>query len=328
MNFIASIFFLITLCLIMHDLINYKYQKKYHSCFFIFMYFILIIILLQTKKHIVLQPLLMILGFSLILDIGCLKHDFSIFMMDVLFFIFVYTIKESLFILNVFFGIDSYFYTIIICITLLLFAYFYKIKQNSLFTVPRKESFIYISLSLISILLLYIFSLQNEIIEYHLAKNTVSYILFGQVMILFFVVVLVYYYINYVARSNRYENLLNQIEIENEYKQKYYETLKNKQDELSKIIHDVKNHLLVINNLNSMQATSISKDLIDDLDRHHIKKYSNSNILNIILINHQTHLLKYGSAKFKAVIIFFLGQGVDFKIYVCILFIMFFPVYL
>lgn len=64
----------------------------------------------------------------------------------------------------------------------------------------------------------------------------------------------------------------------------YYEMMKNREEEVRKINHDIKNNLQVMYSLDDI---SKRKDMIEkissNLDKHYMKKYSTQDILNVVL---------------------------------------------
>lgn len=92
---------------------------------------------------------------------------------------------------------------------------------------------------------------------------------------------------NAITRNNQMKTELLQYQQQSEYQYEYYQRLERQYQESRKIIHDIRNHLLTMEQLIQLQDTTLfsqySADVHGMLNRLGMKYYTDNRVLNIIL---------------------------------------------
>ena len=100
-------------------------------------------------------------------------------------------------------------------------------------------------------------------------------------------VILIIYIISKLSICRKYDESVeenNFLREKEKMQLSYYEMMKDKEDEVRKINHDIKNNLQVMYGLNDEDKRKEMIDKINsNLDKHYLKKYTTHDILNVVL---------------------------------------------
>lgn len=208
----------------------------------------------------------------------------------ILFFIIVFLDSLCYFIVGLFISDNSlltinYFR---ICSSSILLVFFYSIvnklfNDSKLNKVPKGELLIFFLITLFSILLIYIFSLEYDYIELPTHKFFTIFIIVG----LIFVDIIVFHYLEYINTLNEIKEQKLLEEQQKEISERYYDNLKVQYHNTRQLIHDFKNHLQMIDIAYTQKNYSLAKKLINlyciESSNSILLLETNSEILNIIL---------------------------------------------
>jgi len=86
-----------------------------------------------------------------------------------------------------------------------------------------------------------------------------------------------------VVKNREFKHKLEMMEQQNELSNQYYEEMERSYNESRKIIHDIRNHLNVLEQTKQLQDEEYFKDLHSLLNSLGLKYYSENRILNIVL---------------------------------------------
>ena len=103
----------------------------------------------------------------------------------------------------------------------------------------------------------------------------------------FVVLILLFYFVNKLKIYTKYDEYKSENKFLKEKEQmqyEYYEMVRKREENVSKISHDIKNNLQVMLKLNDeKEKLSIAEDINDSLNKYSLVRYSSQDILNVIL---------------------------------------------
>lgn len=136
--------------------------------------------------------------------------------------------------------------------------------------------------------------MQCDVQEYE--HNEVELLLF----LLGLVLINIYFlsYTSYMQHSNELQVRLKQQKEEEKLTKNYYEHMELNYSECKRILHDVKNHMQVLEAIyqagDHKVATEYANTLSEDIERFYPKEYSSNRMINVILYDKLTETEKYG----------------------------------
>lgn len=201
------------------------------------------------------------------------------------FFILVFIDSLSYFITGfVYSNSTIYFRSLTSSIMILFFntMLFNVFRFSRIEKIPKFEAILFLSITVFSVSLIYIFSLGYANISYN-HKIITIFIIIGLVLLN----IIVFHYLEYIHKNHILKEQIFQEELKKNMMSQHYQDMKKQYEETRKLIHDFKNHLLTMsiayeNGKNDM-AKNIMDQFIKESNNIKIKFTTGSDILDIIL---------------------------------------------
>lgn len=142
--------------------------------------------------------------------------------------------------------------------------------------VPKKQFAVFIFLPALNVLVLYILSV--------LAADRIdNLIMLLMALLLAILNVLTIYFFDYIIKAENLQQKMELMQIKMDSQYAYYKQLETMNDQSQKMIHDIKNHLQVIQALKNEEANEYANRILDIVDNSTLKFRSCNKLLNIIL---------------------------------------------
>lgn len=172
-------------------------------------------------------------------------------------------------------------------------ASMFKFKDLKEFELNISEYIIAASpmiMNLINIMFVFIIFAQNKMLDHK------KFVLFFVIYMLMTVanIFLINVIINIIVKNSKlkYEGLIVEEKIGSQYK--YYNTLKENQEKVRKLSHDINNHIMCMESMNGEEREKYKKKIYEELDYNRNRINSGSMILDIILSEKYKECKKYG----------------------------------
>lgn len=299
---IDFIVYLTTNSIISFILLSYlddKYISKYKKNFYISFYIIFFIgISIINFFDIPLLNLICNLLCFIFIDLIAYKHEsiFDFYRDVIYFFLLIFLDTITFFIVGLIYQSNENINIFRILSASLIVLFFNMILRRYIsFTeienIPVKEIIIYLIITTFYIFVMYILSINYDLLNNKFSKGIILFFVIGQIII----DVIIYYYLNFVGLSYKMKNKIIEANQQLEIKRIYYTNLKKSYEENRKIIHDFKNYILVLENTyekNKNVADNLKEQLYKTLDTSKAKYRTSSEILDIILMDKENEAIK------------------------------------
>ena len=205
------------------------------------------------------------------------------------------------------YGVNSsslYFFRSVSSSVMLIFfgSLFLRIfKKSSFSKVPKVEVLIFFLVSLFSLVLIYIFSIEYDYLELEIHK-------FFTIMIIFCLILLdllIFHYMGYISKHYDIKEILYLENQRSKLTTKHYTSLKEQYDATRNLIHDFNNHLISVKTAYSVNNPIIAEKLILQFKDSCIETQLNFNtgiILLDIILNDKYLLASNLGIDFKFII--------------------------
>lgn len=145
-------------------------------------------------------------------------------------------------------------------------------------------------MNLINIMFVFIIFAQNKMLDHK------KFVLFFVIYMLMTVanIFLINVITNMIVKNSKlkYEGLIVEEKIDSRYK--YYNTLKENQEKVRKLSHDINNHIMCMESMDGNEREKYKKKIYEELDYNRNRINSGSMILDIILSEKYKECKKYG----------------------------------
>lgn len=145
-------------------------------------------------------------------------------------------------------------------------------------------------INLVNIMFVFIIFAKNKMLDHN------KFVLFFVIYMLMTVanIFLISVITNMIAKNSKlkYEGLIVEEKIDSRYK--YYNTLKENQEKVRKLSHDINNHIMCMESMDADEREKYKKKIYEELDYNRNRINSGSMILDIILSEKYKECKKYG----------------------------------
>jgi two-component system, LytTR family, sensor histidine kinase AgrC len=162
-----------------------------------------------------------------------------------------------------------------------------------------KKQFIFLSIfPILNIVVIYVITI---LAAYSLDRNTTNYIIMLMATISAFLNLAIIYFFEYVSKADKLENDITLIQQQAEMQYNYYHQLEAKYEQSQKIMHDIKNHIGLLEHLYKSECGGIgltyTQKIYTKINELGMKFNSHNRILDII-VNDKIQLCEISGIEF------------------------------
>lgn len=287
-DFFVYLITCITINILLFKQLLIKYEKRRSWCFiiFVFLFLTLAVSIINMLQIPFLNLLAVFITYMLLktmlFNVNVMENIGS----DLLhFFILVFIDSLSYFITGFIYSNSTiYFRSLTASIMILFFnsMLFNIFRFSRIQKIPKFEAILFLSITIFSILLIYIFSLGYANVSNN-HKIITIFIIIGLVLLN----IIVFHYLEYIHKNHILKEQIFQEELKKRMMNQHYQDMKKQTEETRKIIHDFKNHLLTMSIAYESGKKDMAKNIMDqfikECNNTKIKFTTGSDILDIIL---------------------------------------------
>lgn len=201
------------------------------------------------------------------------------------YFVLVFLDSLSFFIAGIIYPSDiGYFREFTSCVMVLFLStiLFGKFRSSKFEKVPKQEILLFFSITVFSVLLIYIFSLEYSIIQSS-HKIVIFFIIIGLVILN----IIIFHYLEYINKNYELRERISQEKIKSQMMNQHYLDMNELYKGTSRLIHDFKNQMYTMSiayeNGKKETAEAIMRQFADECANIKMKFSTGSDILDIIL---------------------------------------------
>lgn len=201
------------------------------------------------------------------------------------FFILVFIDSLSFFIAGFIYSVDAFYFKSLTSSVMLLFfntILFNVFRFSRVDKVPKYEAALFLFITIFSVVLIYIFSL-----DYPIKNNFHKIVIILLIMGLVLLNIIVFHYLEYINKNHNLKEMMLQEKLEKKMMNQHYQDMKKQYEETRKIIHDFKNHLYTMSIAYESGridiAQNIKEQFYKECDNVKMNFMTGSGILDIIL---------------------------------------------